>query len=135
MNLPNSGTVSETPTEPVPNEIVEAKTNDASDWPASGQAEPSAASEVHKEEVKSPLQMAVLEPDIGANPADRERAIILRWALRDIKSKRLKLSPIDPQTLQALIDMRFVEMRNDAPVLTNVGLDAITPRIGHRALS
>ena len=52
---------------------------------------------------------------------DPERAIALRWTLRDIKAKRLKLSPVSDLELRALIDLRLVEMRDDAPVLTNAG--------------
>ena len=65
------------------------------------------------------------EPDIYTAHADRDRAIILRWVLRDIKANRLKLSPVDQHDLKDLIDMGLVEMRNDAPVLTNTGVDAI----------
>ena len=56
---------------------------------------------------------------------DLQQAIDLRWTLRDIKAKRWKLSPIDPSHLEKLITMGLVEMRNDDPVLTNAGLDAI----------
>ena len=82
--------------------------------PAHGQASP-----------MSPLLKAIVEPDIYTAPADRERAIVLRWVLRDIKANRLKLSPVDQLDLRDLIDMGLVEMRNDAPVLTPAGVDAI----------
>ena len=72
-----------------------------------------------------PLLKAIVEPAIYTAPADRDRAIILRWVLRDIKSSRLKMSPIDQHDLRDLIDMGLVEMRNDAPALTNTGVDAI----------
>jgi hypothetical protein len=52
---------------------------------------------------------------------DLERAIALRWTLRDIKAKRLKLSPVRDADLRALIDLGLVEMRDDVPVLTNAG--------------
>jgi hypothetical protein len=32
-----------------------------------------------------------------------DNAIRLRWALRDIKANRLKLSPVDPNDLRTLI--------------------------------
>ena len=73
----------------------------------------------------SPLLKAIVEPDIYTAPADRERAITLRWVLRDIKANRLKLSPVSQHDLQDLIDMGLVEIRNDAPVLTNAGVNAI----------
>jgi len=56
---------------------------------------------------------------------DVQQSIDLRWTLRDIRAKRWKLSPIDPTRLEELIAMGLVEMRNDEPVLTNSGLDAI----------
>ena len=52
---------------------------------------------------------------------DLERAIGLRWTLRDIKAKRLKFSPVSPADLATLIDLGLIEMRDDVPVLTNAG--------------
>jgi hypothetical protein len=54
-----------------------------------------------------------------------DRAIRLRWMLRDIRAKRLKLSPISPDDLRMLIDMGLVELRDDIPVLTSDGDRAI----------
>jgi hypothetical protein len=45
--------------------------------------------------------------------------------LRDIKNNRLKWSPINQDDLRTLIEMGLVEMRDDAPVLTNAGVSAI----------
>jgi hypothetical protein len=60
------------------------------------------------------------------NPfTDLERAIALRWALRDIKAKRLNLSPVREVDLRALLDLGLVEMRDDVPVLTNAGHGAL----------
>jgi hypothetical protein len=73
----------------------------------------------------SPLLKAIVEPDIYTAPADRNRAITLRWVLRDIKANRLKLSPVDQHDLRDLIDMGLVEIRNDAPVLTGAGVNGI----------
>jgi hypothetical protein len=50
-----------------------------------------------------------------------ERAIVLRWALRDIKAKRLKLSPVSAGDLKILTELGLIEMRDDVPVLTNAG--------------
>jgi hypothetical protein len=50
-----------------------------------------------------------------------ERAIALRWTLRDIKAKRTKLSPVGESDLRALMELGLVEMRDDDPVLTNAG--------------
>jgi hypothetical protein len=54
-----------------------------------------------------------------------EKAIALRWALRDIVAKRLKLTPLKQEDLQTLIELGFVEMRDDAPVVTSSGLAAL----------
>jgi hypothetical protein len=52
-----------------------------------------------------------------------ERAIGLRWTLRDIKAKRLKMSPVSDADLRTLLDLGLIEMRDeDVPVLTNAGL-------------
>jgi hypothetical protein len=56
---------------------------------------------------------------------DLERAIALRWTVRDIKPKRLKLSPVRDSDLRALIDLGLVEMRDVVPVLTQAGHDAL----------
>jgi hypothetical protein len=94
------------------------------DLPAYPQAAPSASADGQAATI-SPLLKAIVGPDIYTAPTDRERAIVLRWVLRDIKADRLKLSPIDQHDLGDLIDMGLVEMRNGAPVLTNAGVDAI----------
>jgi hypothetical protein len=73
----------------------------------------------------SDLHKAVVEPDISTAKGDRERAIALRWELRDIKCNRLKWSPLNPQDLRILIIMGLVEMRDGVPVLTNAGVSAI----------
>lgn len=71
------------------------------------------------------LLKAIVKPDINTDRADRDRAIFLRWVLRDIRSNRLDWSPVSQYDLQILIIMGLVEVRNDAPVLTNAGADAI----------
>ena len=54
-----------------------------------------------------------------------ERAIALRWVLRDIKAKRLKLSPVSTVDLNILTELGLIEMRDDVLVLTNAGHAAI----------
>jgi hypothetical protein len=54
-----------------------------------------------------------------------ERAIALRWTLRDIKAGRLKLSPVSESDLTTLIDIGLVELQEDAPVLTLAGHAAL----------
>ena len=56
---------------------------------------------------------------------DLDTAIRLRWALRDIKGKRTKLTPVSPSDLKTLLEMGLVEMRDDALLLTNEGHQAI----------
>jgi hypothetical protein len=63
------------------------------------------------------------EPKKGLASLGLDNAIRLRWALRDIKGKRLKLTPVDPNDLRTLIDMGYVEIQNDVPVLTSAGLE------------
>jgi hypothetical protein len=54
-----------------------------------------------------------------------ERAIALRWTLRDIKAKRLKLSPVSEGDLTALTELGLIEIRDNVPVLTQAGHDAL----------
>jgi hypothetical protein len=54
-----------------------------------------------------------------------DTAIRLRWALRDIKGKRTRLTPVSPGDLRTLIEMALIEMRGELPALTNEGERAI----------
>jgi hypothetical protein len=54
-----------------------------------------------------------------------ERAIALRWTLRDIKAERLRLSPASPDDLTALTELGLIEIRDNAPVLTEAGHDVL----------
>jgi hypothetical protein len=65
------------------------------------------------------------EPKKGLASLGLDNAIRLRWALRDIKGKRLKLTPVSPNDIRTLIDMGYVEMKNDEPVVTDAGLQQI----------
>jgi hypothetical protein len=65
------------------------------------------------------------EPKKGLASLGLDNAIRLRCSLRDIKGKRLKLTPVDPNDMRALIDMGYVEMINDQPVVTAGGLQQI----------
>ena len=56
---------------------------------------------------------------------DLEKAIALRWAMRDIVANRLKLAPLKEDDLQTLLELGFVEMRDGAPVVTADGLAAL----------
>jgi hypothetical protein len=56
---------------------------------------------------------------------DLDTAIRLRWALRDIKVKRTKMTPVSQSDLRTLLEMRLIEMRDDVPALTIEGERAI----------
>ena len=56
---------------------------------------------------------------------DLEKAIGLRWTLRDILGSRLQLTPVRDDDLRTLIELGFVEMKDDAPVVTEAGLAAL----------
>ena len=51
-----------------------------------------------------------------------ERAIDLRWTLRDILARRLKLSPVSDEDLKTLTGLGLVELRDDGPALTPAGI-------------
>jgi hypothetical protein len=95
------------------------------DLPAVAPAVSSISAGTLTAEPKSALLMAIVEPDIYTARADRDRAAALRWVLRDIKNDRLKWSPVDQDDLCILIEMGLVEMRDNAPMLTNAGVSAI----------
>ncbi|WMT72812.1 hypothetical protein [Bradyrhizobium sp. Ash2021] len=50
-----------------------------------------------------------------------ERAIDLRWTLRDIQARRLKMSPVSIEDLRVLTDLGLIELRDEGPVLTQAG--------------
>jgi hypothetical protein len=54
-----------------------------------------------------------------------ERAIDLRWTLRDIQARRLKLSPVSDEDLKILTGLGLVELRDEGPVLTPAGTAAL----------
>ena len=65
------------------------------------------------------------EPKPGLAGLGLDNAIRLRWILRDIIGKRLKFSPIAPNDLQTLIDLGYIEMKDEVPTVTTAGLDEI----------
>ena len=121
IQLTEGNPIASPPSEPVQGR----KPDTASYLPADTQATPLAPADGQASPMSPLLLKAIVEPDIYTAPADRERAITLRWVLRDIRANRLKLSPIDQRDLRELIDLGLVEMRNDAPMLTTAGIDAI----------
>jgi serine/threonine protein phosphatase 1 len=51
--------------------------------------------------------------------------IALRWTLRDIEAKRWLITPINPIYLEKLMARNLVEIRNNEPVLTKAGIEAL----------
>jgi ribosomal protein S19E (S16A) len=51
-----------------------------------------------------------------------EKAIDLRWTLRDIQARRLKMSPVSEEDLQTLTGLGLVEKRDEGIVLTQAGI-------------
>jgi hypothetical protein len=56
---------------------------------------------------------------------DLDTAIRLRWAMRDIRAKRTNWSPVSENDLAALLDLGLVEMREEVPRLTGLGILAL----------
>jgi hypothetical protein len=83
------------------------------------------SADVRTEEPKPLISAEIIKPDIPAAAVDRDRMIVLRWVLRDIRSNRLKWWPIKQHDLQTLIEMGLVEMCDGIPVLTTTGAQAI----------
>ena len=54
-----------------------------------------------------------------------ERAIGLRWTLRDIQARRLKMSPVSDEDLTALKDLGLIDVRDEGPVLTQAGIAVV----------
>lgn len=51
-----------------------------------------------------------------------DKAIGLRWTLRDIQARRIKLSPMSEEDLQILTTLELIEVRDEGPVLTQAGI-------------
>jgi hypothetical protein len=91
---------------------------------ASGRAAGSSTGTVTAVTNSSSLQ-EITVPHIRTRSADPDRAMGLRWVLRDIAANRLKLSPVSELDLQDLIEMKLVELRDGIPHLTSAGVTAI----------
>jgi len=50
-----------------------------------------------------------------------ERAIGLRWTLRDIQARRPKMSPVSDEDLRVLTELGLIEVREEGLVLTQAG--------------
>ena len=51
-----------------------------------------------------------------------EKAIALRWTLRDIQARRVKMSPVNDEDLRLLTGLGLVEVRDEGLVLTQAGI-------------
>ncbi|HLG89469.1 MAG TPA: hypothetical protein VKZ79_19995 [Alphaproteobacteria bacterium] len=67
----------------------------------------------------------VTTPDAPLNDLTIERAIALRWTLRDIVAGRTKFLPLADGDLQLLLEMGMVEMCDGEPKLTEAGFAVI----------
>jgi hypothetical protein len=54
-----------------------------------------------------------------------ERAIALRWTLRNSKARRLKLPPAGESDLKILTELGLIGTRDEVPVLTKAGQEAL----------
>ena len=50
-----------------------------------------------------------------------ERAIGLRWTLRDIQARRLNMSPPSDEDLSVLAELGLIELCDDGPIVTPQG--------------
>ena len=51
-----------------------------------------------------------------------EKAIGLRWTLRDIQARVLKMSPVSDEDLTSLTDLGLFVVRDEGPVMTQAGI-------------
>jgi hypothetical protein len=75
--------------------------------------------------LKAKDEYRVIDRTKGLSSLGVENAIRLRWVLRDIRSNRLKWTPASPEDVRTLINMGYVEMKGDNPVVTALGLSEI----------
>lgn len=125
-SAPIHSTAEAAPVTPPSNDAVVAPQPKAASYsPAAVSVSYTISADVRTEEPKPLVSAEIIKPDVPAAAVDRDRMIVLRWVLRDIRSNRLKWSPINQHDLRALIEMEFVEMRDGIPALTNKGARAI----------
>jgi hypothetical protein len=97
----------------------------SSKLPDSTQTELSPSVETQTDAPQPALLTTIGKANVHVATIDRDRAIALRWALRDIRGKRLKWSPIGQNDLQTLSQLGLVEVQDGVPVLTHAGAGAI----------
>jgi hypothetical protein len=117
----------------LPNAVVQAIGRQLWKWSASmadvilrGQAPTKSEAVVEAERTMDPkLENSMADKQNHFAQFDVERGIALRWALRDIKARRSKYSPVGDADIQTLTELGLVEVREDGPVLTQAGHDAL----------
>lgn len=60
-------------------------------------------------------------PDSPFTEFSLERAIGLRWTLRDIQAGRLRYSPVSDEDLHTLAELGLIELHDDGPAMTAAG--------------
>jgi hypothetical protein len=98
---------------------------ETTDLPAASDSEASTFARAQFDAPLAALLEAIVEPGIDTSREDRNRAIALRWILRDIKNGRLKWWPIEQHDLWILVELGLVEMRDNQPIVTNAGVDVV----------
>ena len=68
-----------------------------------------------KEQKHHPIVLSGMSESTFAT-FELERAIALRWTLRDIKAKRFRLLPPNDSDVRTLTELGLVELRDDLPV-------------------
>jgi hypothetical protein len=65
----------------------------------------------------------ITDRTIGLASLELDNAIRLRWALRDIHASRTSWTPVAPVDLRVLMDMGYIETKDDTHVITLTGMD------------
>jgi hypothetical protein len=60
-----------------------------------------------------------------------DTAIHLRWVLRDVRSRRTRLMPANPDDLRTLAELGLIEMREPIPIITSEGERALAANGNH----
>jgi len=72
-----------------------------------------------------PARLKIMSAEKSFATLSLERAIELRWTLRDIQTDRLSLMPASDDDLTVLTELGLVEMQDGVPVVTPAGLAVV----------
>ena len=72
--------------------------------------------------IGNPSRLNVMSAEKPFAALSLERAIELRWTLRDIQTDRLTLMPASDDDLNALTELGLIEVQDGVPVVTPAGL-------------